>query len=148
MSKKNKNRQQNHLVQQGVQNVTHFAGPIPPPTILAEYDRIFPGAAERIVKMAENQSAHRIELEKAVIHSNNRKSQLGQVFAFVIAIAAIIAGSIVAMIGKDIESYVLGGVISGGTIVSVVGLFLRGTHESKKEREKRRTELLNLDSLK
>lgn len=39
-----------------------FSGPIPPPAILHQYDAVIPGAAERILKMAEEQSKHRQEL--------------------------------------------------------------------------------------
>ena len=36
-----------------------FAGPIPPPPIMKRYEEILPGSANRILKMAENQSEHR-----------------------------------------------------------------------------------------
>lgn len=38
-------------------------GPIPPSEELANYDRIVAGAAERIIRMAEEQAAHRREIE-------------------------------------------------------------------------------------
>ena len=40
-------------------SVETFQGPIPPPNVLEAYERLVPGAAERILKMAENQAAHR-----------------------------------------------------------------------------------------
>ena len=136
----NQNNQQLARVEQVT---TRFSGLVPHPDILAGYEKVCPGAAERIIKMAENQTAHRIELEKIVIDSNNKKAQNGQVFAFAITIVAIIAGSIVAIIGKNTASYLLGGILSGGTIVSVVGLFLYGKRENRKERAERRLELLD-----
>ena len=39
-----------------------FSGPLPPPTILNKYNEIIENGAERIMKMAENQSEHRIKL--------------------------------------------------------------------------------------
>jgi uncharacterized membrane protein len=45
-----------------------FSGPIPPPTLLAEYNKVVPNAAERILAMAEKQSEHRQFLEKKVIN--------------------------------------------------------------------------------
>ena len=36
-----------------------FAGPLPPPEILEQYNRLVPDAAERILTMAETQAAHR-----------------------------------------------------------------------------------------
>lgn len=36
-----------------------FSGPLPPPQILGQYDEVLPGAAERILRMAEKQQDHR-----------------------------------------------------------------------------------------
>ena len=41
-----------------------FSGPIPPPAILGEYEKIHAGLADRIMKMAESQSEHRKYLER------------------------------------------------------------------------------------
>jgi len=41
-----------------------FQGPLPPPALLKQYEENFPGAAERIFKMAEKQAEHRQTLEK------------------------------------------------------------------------------------
>ena len=43
---------------------SQFSGPVPPPDALAKYDDIVPGAAERILQMAENEAAARIRLEE------------------------------------------------------------------------------------
>ena len=34
-----------------------FSGPIPPPSIIEGYERVLPGSADRIISMAEKQSA-------------------------------------------------------------------------------------------
>ena len=44
-----------------------FSGPIPPPALLQKYNEIIPNGAERILAMAEKQSAHREYLEKRVV---------------------------------------------------------------------------------
>ncbi len=36
-----------------------YSGPIPPPAMLEEYNRIVPGSADRILRMAEDQTTHR-----------------------------------------------------------------------------------------
>jgi uncharacterized membrane protein len=36
-----------------------FSGPIPPPQILGDYDKVQPGFAERIIAMAEREQSHR-----------------------------------------------------------------------------------------
>ncbi len=40
------------------------SGPIPPPSMMEQYERTLPGSADRILKMAENQSEHRQWIEK------------------------------------------------------------------------------------
>jgi len=39
-----------------------WAGPLPLPNVLREYDSIVPNAADRIIKMAEKQEDHRISI--------------------------------------------------------------------------------------
>jgi len=62
MSKHNQNIPHNHLVRQE-QTTVAYSGPIPHPNDLARYEEILPGAAERIMKMAELQAEHRRALE-------------------------------------------------------------------------------------
>ena len=84
MSKKNQNKNNssshpnNTLQQQFV--AAQFSGPIPPPDILAKYNDILPGLADRIMKQAEAKTIHRIELENKVIQSDIINSRLGLVF--------------------------------------------------------------------
>lgn len=44
-----------------------WQGPLPPPAVLEEYDRIRPGAAERILVMAEKEQQHRHDTENESI---------------------------------------------------------------------------------
>jgi uncharacterized membrane protein len=45
-------------------SISQFVGPIPPPDLLKKYEDALDGAADRIIKMAEKQSAHRQWMEK------------------------------------------------------------------------------------
>ncbi len=56
-----------------------YSGPIPPPEMMREFDSIVPGAADRILSMAERQEAHRHSLEKAHVRSNLISQYIGQV---------------------------------------------------------------------
>ena len=69
-----------------------FSGPIPPPSYLARYNEVVPQGADRILAMAERQSKHRELLEAQVIAGNLRSQSRGSVFAFIIALVAIIGG--------------------------------------------------------
>jgi uncharacterized membrane protein len=75
-----------------------FSGPIPPPDALAKYEVVVSGAAERILKMAENEAESRIRNEEKLVDNevkltNNavRSSYMGMFFAFgsVLILAAL-----------------------------------------------------------
>ncbi|MBI2459266.1 MAG: DUF2335 domain-containing protein [Parcubacteria group bacterium] len=110
-----------------------FAGPLPHPQLLKGYNDIVPGAAKIIIDMAEKQSSHRQELEKKVINSDINNSKLGLIFGFIIGIVGITAGAIIIAIGQ----IVAGSVISGATLVGLVGTFVYGSQNRKKERDEK-----------
>ena len=54
-----------------------FAGPIPPPSMMKQYEETLEGSADRILKMAENQSEHRQSMEKQTLSLSNRAVRRG-----------------------------------------------------------------------
>ena len=104
--------------------------------MLAQYNTVFPGCAERIVKMAESQSEHRQRLEKSVIESNIKAEQRGQIFAFILGAIAIVGGIGLIGLGKDVQGLVA--II--GALGSLVGIFIWGRWRKEKERERNRQE--------
>lgn len=110
------------------------SGPIPDPYTLQLYEDTVPGAAERIIAMAERQSAHRQELEKKVINSGSRDSLLGIISATIIALATLASGTYVISIGKTWSGTIIG---SAG-LIGLVGVFIYGTRSSRKEREQQK----------
>jgi uncharacterized membrane protein len=69
------------------QSITHvqslsFSGPLPPPEILAKFNEVVPGAADRLIAMAERQSAHREALETAVVQGGLESQKRGSWFGF------------------------------------------------------------------
>src|SRR3989344_1868165 len=80
---------------------TSFSGPLPPPEILRDYEHVLPGLADRVVRMAENQSVHRQRLESRVIWFDGIRSSLGLVFGLIIALAGIIAGAYLILSGNS-----------------------------------------------
>lgn len=114
-------------------SVQSFLGPLPPPEILRKFDEIVPGAAERILKMAEEQSAHRKELERKVIESDISRSKWGQILGFAIAIVGLAVSALVAIYGNAVA----GSIIGVGTLASLVGVFMYGSKNRSKEREEK-----------
>jgi uncharacterized membrane protein len=82
-----------------VQFAARFSGPIPPPETLQKYDQVLPGLAERIMKQAESQTAHRIDIEKKVIQSDVINSRLGLIFGFILGLIGIGGGVFLTYIG-------------------------------------------------
>lgn len=52
--------------------LAHHSGPLPPPDDLHRYDQLLPGAAQRIIVMAETEQRHRISMEQATLVSDQR----------------------------------------------------------------------------
>lgn len=115
-----------------------FEGPLPHPGILAEYDRVCPGAASRILAMAESQSQHRQELERLVVLSNCRSQDRGPILGFLLAAGAISLGGFLILHGKEVS----GLVALIGALVAVVVPFLYGKRVQQKELEEKRREQL------
>ena len=97
-------------------------GPLPSPRDLEKYNQIIPNGAERIMKMAEKQSAHRIEMEKVAINGEVKQSGRGQNYGFTLAIILILIATLLALTGHEAVACIIGGT----TIVSLCTVFVVG----------------------
>jgi len=117
---------------------TRFSGPLPHPDILARYEQILQGAADRIISMAEAQSRHRQELEAKVIGSDIKNSRIGLYCGLIIGLTAILSGAACIFVGQQ-----WGGVFLGGAgLTGLVSVFVYGSHEKRKERKNRLEKML------
>lgn len=89
--------------------IEQHSGPIPSPDVLAKYEQMLPGTAERIIRMAETQQSHNHTLErrqleadiqhrnemlaaqKTAINSTTLSDALGQILGFALAAACVAA---------------------------------------------------------
>nr|MBI3613673.1 DUF2335 domain-containing protein [Nitrospirota bacterium] len=97
-------------------------GPLPDPNILARYDQVVAGAAERIIAMAERDSVHLQSVEKMRISAVFHERRLGQIFGFSIAIIALGASVFLAYTGHETTASVIGGT----TLLGLVSIFVIG----------------------
>jgi len=118
------------------QQITHnrvaaefHSGPLPHPAILREYDATSPGAAERIIQMAERQLSHRISLEQQEMSIVSRNSISGIVCALVIGVIAIAGGVYTTIVGNTNSGLWL----SGFALASLVGVFIYGTRINREQ---------------
>lgn len=83
----------------------YFNGPLPHPEILKKYEETLPGAANRIIRMAERQSQHRQQLEARVINSNISHEKIGMYLAFLITTSLATGGFYLILLNKNIIGY-------------------------------------------
>lgn len=107
---------QNHEVGIRVKQSTHI-GPLPDPETLAGYERIFPGAAERILRQSEDQTRHRQKIERKIAAHNNFQGSFGAVASFLLPITALLVGAYIILQGLSIAG--LGTIMIG--IIPIVG---------------------------
>lgn len=84
-----------------------WSGPLPDAETLERYELLAPGAADRIITMAEKQSVHRHEMEKLALTSGTRRAHLGLWLGFVIVLVGMLAGAFLIWNGRETEGFVL-----------------------------------------
>jgi uncharacterized membrane protein len=110
-----------------------FSGPLPPPEALARYNDVLPGAAERIVAMAEKQQEHRQMLEKNVVFANSSSQTRGTYLGFIVAMSAIIGGTFLIYAGRGAMG--IAAIIS--SLAALVGVFVYGRRSQRSELAKK-----------
>jgi uncharacterized membrane protein len=116
-----------------------FSGPLPPPELLAEYEKSCPGAADRIISIAEKESEHRRSIEQTLVRSeteqaarDSHEARRGQICALVITLSAIVAGAYTALHGHEIARSIIGVGGIGGIVTSfLVGQARRNQNETE-----------------
>ena len=111
---------QRQQAQTGPQVRTEFSGPLPPPDALEKYERVSPGAAERIIAMVERESSHRHELGKFLVNNGYKQASKGQNYAAIIGALAIISGAIAGISGAQWTGSVIGGLGMVGLVSTLI----------------------------
>jgi uncharacterized membrane protein len=107
----------------------YYAGPVPHPSIVEGWEQVCPGAADRILRMAERQQAHRQEIELDVVTSNTKAQRRGTTYGFILAMTAVLGGIFLIHEGKEVT-----GIVSIiGALASLVGVFIYGKKKQKKD---------------
>lgn|SRR5690625_1217444 len=108
-----------------------FSGPLPPPEILKGYNEIIENGAERIIRMAENQSTHRMGLENYAIKEELRQSRWGQVFGFILGVIGMGLATVLGLYGHE----VVAGIFGSTTIIGLVTVFVIGRRAQRSNQE-------------
>ncbi len=100
--------------------VSTYSGPLPRPEDLAKYNEIVPGAAERILSMAEKEMRHRQEIERRESKGRISLAYVSTALSFisVLVLAGLIWYSLyIGRFGTAIG-------VAIGAIASVAGIFV------------------------
>lgn len=114
-------------------SVSAYSGPVPPPAMLEEFDRIEPGRAAKLMQLAEDQSRHRMHLENFVIKSDVVRSWAGLVTGGILSAGIVTGGCILVATGHDWA----GASIICSTLVSLAGVFVYGRKSQSEERKQK-----------
>ena len=103
--------QNNVTTEHQVVTETLFQGPVPDPQTLSHYGQVDVTFPPRIMAMSEEQAAHRQKLETMSLTANisaqaaeARHQQLGQRYAFVVAIAGLAASILLGYVGAGLAA--------------------------------------------
>lgn len=134
MSRNSRNRNQLSSSQPSAEIATvtqsvSFSGPLPHPALLAKYNEVIPNGAERIMAMAERQSAHRESLEAQVVAGNVASQARGSHYAFIICLVTIVGGFVLIGMGRSIIG--VSAVI--GSLATLAGVFIVAREESRRK---------------
>lgn len=109
-----------------------FSGPVPHPSIIEHYERILPGAADRILKMSEKQSVHRHKIESRVVWFDGIKSIITPIFAFLSIIALIGIGGYLVYKDKTLVGSLMTGL---GVLIPVLAPIFKTDKQGKESSE-------------
>jgi uncharacterized membrane protein len=111
--------------------LTAYSGVIPHPSIIAGYEDILPGSADRILSMAEKEGEDRRSLEKKITEDDGNRAYLGLMAGFLIAVTGL-GGSIYLGLKDKIWA---SRIMSAGTLTSLVTVFVKGKERRRAETE-------------
>jgi len=107
----------------GIVKQESFSGPLPHPRHLQAYNEILPGAADRIIAMAEKEQAHRHSWEDKSLKFDFSYSVLGIALGFLVALALLLLAYMSSQAGHQTVALAFLAASSVGMAAS----FIKGT---------------------
>ena len=100
---------------------------IAPPDILARYNEVLPGAAERILRITEANVTHKMDIERIEKVATIKQLLRGQIIGATIAFVGLICSCLLFLN----DHFLLGSIFSAPTLILLVKLFVSETKDPK-----------------
>lgn len=104
----------------------HHSGPLPPPVLLSGYDQIVPGAAERLIQMAEKDQEYTHDISRSALSAHRWEVHVGQALAAATVFAAFGLAGYALHLGMETAAVGIG----GATVVGLATAFIVGRSKS------------------
>lgn len=114
-----------------VEQSSSFAGPLPPPSLFNGYEKTLPGAADRILTMAEKEQENRHFNNKEMLNQIKGERKRGQYMGCSLVVFLAICGLLLGYLGHDW----LSGVIFTGALISVPIIFVLNKEPKQEQKE-------------
>ena len=95
--------------------------------MLAKYDEVVEGAANRILSMAERQQQHRLNIEAHVIKVEGRRTYMGLLGGVIVTLASLAVAGVLVAAGHG----GLGTLAALSPIAALAGVFVYGTRSRR-----------------
>ncbi|HBL8964127.1 DUF2335 domain-containing protein [Enterobacter hormaechei] len=99
-----------------------FRGPLPPPTMLREYNDIVANGAERIMARSEKEQAHRHQMQDKTVTGTINKDRRGQWMAYSITLFILLIATVFAWRGNT----VFAGTLITVDLIGLASVFIMG----------------------
>lgn len=106
-----------------------FSGPIAHPKHLREYEEICPGAADRIITMAEQNVGHARTMQGRALEADIDDMKAGRLYGFLALLSLIIAASVATYFDHEI----IAGAFLGAGALGVISQLIQGNRNGKSE---------------
>ena len=104
-----------------------YSGPLPSAGALAQYEKAVPGAADRIMTMAERERAHQRTIELAAVQDDARRGMAWLGLWLVVALGTLVVAGALAAAGYAAFGFVAGMF----AIATFAGVLVQGAHSRR-----------------
>lgn len=108
-----------------------WSAPLPPPTLLAEYNDAVSDGAERILSMVERQTGHRMEMEAKTAEYDHKLAHAGQWIGLTVVLAVLVLAGYMVYLGATTAAVAVIGI----DLVGLAAVFVYGSLRKRVIRE-------------